>query len=99
MGEPPQRDTGFVCGKASGSGWMYAILVQAGARKLYAVRPDGVVEMADDLTLNEARKVLEQIGLEFAQKPSLPRTGGVVGEESRYCTCPNGDDSAEYGQI
>lgn len=35
-------------------------------RQLYAVKPDGTVEMPDDLTIEQARWVLEQIGPSIA---------------------------------
>lgn len=50
-------------------GWSRALLVvdHGYFRTLYGVRPDGTVEMPDDLTLAEARSVLEKIGPSIAR--------------------------------
>ena len=49
-----------------------AVIVQdADGRWLYAVRPDGSVEIPNDLTLEEVRSVLEQLGPALATRAML----------------------------
>lgn len=54
--------------------WQYAaLLLSEAGRRLYAVEPDGRVTLPDDLTLDEARYVLELLGPTIAEGGRLSR--------------------------